>query len=995
MKKQSIKLFVLFISISLLFNSPGFVFAQGTEPPNNPEGTKDSTEISSTNHVYLPFTTSAGYAFKSADVVNQDYYPLVEEFNDPDIFTYTSPGRVYISDGVVHWNITRSGTEKQYVYREIPPFSGDVKLIVRGQINSWTNNCKVRAGIGSRLAEYGETRDNSGVSINFSFDGGGCSTNGPNIGATGVRLDAQESYCNFTGNWLWINRGIPYTAELTISNGNASLSVPGVGTSTGVPIYEGNYNMLFVGDTAGGDWPSCSGTVDSMTVEPLVKTGISLDIDVPKEITVDENTGWYRQNPADLKVRVTNNTDEAFSGTVGITSSDSSRLVFNANDKILLSPISLNPGQSSDLNLNMWVQPMSNSSITFTANVFDLKWASVSTSKAIMNVPTAHIHPVVVVPGLFGSWKNEFGQWVIDPFTSRYDNLLEELRVAGYEDNISLFTYPYNWMEDIDITGKKNLGKKIDEYLSLASNSGRNYIDLSSVDIVSHSQGGLVSRAYIEGTEYDGDVNKLITLGTPHRGVPQAYKQAEGLQISDDILGQILVSVFRWQAREHYYCTWDKIKVVCNVTNPDLYYFIQDYFPSARELFPDNGYLYPWSYLIDFKDHKTIHPYGIYNNDFLMSLQKDIHKLFSRLGPGNVIAVAGDRKSKDTDIYYFVKQQSKQDEPLWSKGKVVEVQKGSGDKTVPLYSADLSLWDKRSITKIVQLSDDGSKPIEHGYMPTQLQQTVVDILTSTRPFFAQGYRDIPFQEHPTNYNKFYLGFYILSPVEVQIKDPLGRRLGMDFDTGKELLEIPDAFISRSALPDEPDFFFVPEPVDGEYQIELQGTAEGDFTVGSEFIDESGALKVAEFNGSTSLGALHNYSFSFDKTALPITPLNVEWYAPLNNEDNLREIVQNATLPIKFSIHDAQGNFVNDQNVLVMILDPTNPSSSIASFTVDSPGNHGNSDVIRINPDGEQYIVNLHLGDYNFEPGKAYTIIVDSLGQQRGESGFIIRDNKKP
>ncbi len=42
------------------------------------------------------------------------------------------------------------------------------------------------------------------------------------------------------------------------------------------------------------------------------------------------------------------------------------------------------------------------------------------------------------------------------------------------------------------------------------------------VIIIAHSMGGLVSRAYIEGTRYRGDVSALYTFGSPHLGTPIA-----------------------------------------------------------------------------------------------------------------------------------------------------------------------------------------------------------------------------------------------------------------------------------------------------------------------------------------------------------------------------------------------------------------------------------------------------------------------------------------
>lgn len=45
---------------------------------------------------------------------------------------------------------------------------------------------------------------------------------------------------------------------------------------------------------------------------------------------------------------------------------------------------------------------------------------------------------------------------------------------------------------------------------------------LSKVDVVAHSMGGLVTRAYITTNEYSGDINNLVMLGTPNNGAPLA-----------------------------------------------------------------------------------------------------------------------------------------------------------------------------------------------------------------------------------------------------------------------------------------------------------------------------------------------------------------------------------------------------------------------------------------------------------------------------------------
>lgn len=46
---------------------------------------------------------------------------------------------------------------------------------------------------------------------------------------------------------------------------------------------------------------------------------------------------------------------------------------------------------------------------------------------------------------------------------------------------------------------------------------------LSSIDIVGHSEGGLIGRYYVQKLGGHRRVRKLVTLGTPHRGVPLAW----------------------------------------------------------------------------------------------------------------------------------------------------------------------------------------------------------------------------------------------------------------------------------------------------------------------------------------------------------------------------------------------------------------------------------------------------------------------------------------
>jgi WD40 repeat protein len=186
---------------------------------------------------------------------------IVETFDSSQGFIQTSPN-VYIADGRVIWHFERSDGE-QYVYRSIPPFSGDVRLVARGQIDDWTSNCGVQAGIG--------TEPGTGLSIAFSAFGGGCPAESAVIDTfVGVSLEHyEEKVCEYTGDWLWVDASSPYTAELTTLDGTAALAVEGVGTAAGTAYYQGPYTTLWVGNSGHGDWPECWGVIESFTIEPL------------------------------------------------------------------------------------------------------------------------------------------------------------------------------------------------------------------------------------------------------------------------------------------------------------------------------------------------------------------------------------------------------------------------------------------------------------------------------------------------------------------------------------------------------------------------------------------------------------------------------------------------------------------------------------------------------------------------------------------------------
>ena len=186
--------------------------------------------------------------------------PLVfESFNANQGFQSTS-NRLKIANGKIFWDVRRNEGD-QYLYQNIPTITGNVRLTVVGQINESDGNCAIGVGIGDKLG--------SGMAINFGYYGTGCSQQGTVITASGATFNMQESYCNFTGDWLWINPKTPTRVELTTNSSSAELAVEGIGKTTGSLDYMGDYNLLWVGMRGNGDSPYCSGEIHSIEIEPL------------------------------------------------------------------------------------------------------------------------------------------------------------------------------------------------------------------------------------------------------------------------------------------------------------------------------------------------------------------------------------------------------------------------------------------------------------------------------------------------------------------------------------------------------------------------------------------------------------------------------------------------------------------------------------------------------------------------------------------------------
>lgn len=401
--------------------------------------------------------------------------------------------------------------------------------------------------------------------------------------------------------------------------------------------------------------------------------------------------------------------------------------------------------------------------------------------------------PVIVVPGIMGSWKKtQASELEFDPILGTYENLIETLDENGYEEGKDLFRFPYEWRSGNAMTAAL-LQSKINEIKTQAN--------WPRVDIVAHSMGGLVAREYIQTLNGDANVDQLITLGTPHNGAPRSYLQWEGGEFGIKLRDNLLEFIFQQEAEENGYgSVFDYIRKAP--------------IPSVRELLPT----YPYLRNVSETELMTYASPQYPRNVFLENLKT--LAAMRKLSDVSFTNIAGKTADDSTIEKIRVNDSSIEliNDPeaivLWGHGKPDGyddfiggdrgLELGPGDGTVPLNSAKDIASDE--LIELASGHDDlPSDAAEIVYKTLTGSETSASIIKKSQP--ASILLVMPF-----------------SPVDIQVVSPSGLKIGKDFESDGFLNEIPGAYYTGSDTKNE--FVTIPNPEDGEYKILARGTDGG-------------------------------------------------------------------------------------------------------------------------------------------------------------------------
>ena len=156
-----------------------------------------------------------------------------------------------------------------------------------------------------------------------------------------------------------------------------------------------------------------------------------------------------------------------------------------------------------------------------------------------------------------------------------YGGLLRRLYNLGYRTGESFWVYAYDWTQSNAQSGR-GLAEFINKLLA-------EHPSWRSVDVVSHSMGGIVTRAAI--VFHKAPVRKAVYLATPHYGAPRAYFTLHPAAKTDLLGGWIdQAAQFLWR--------WT-LKMRAELGLKQKLKSIAQKVDSVYELLPDHHYLTP------------------------------------------------------------------------------------------------------------------------------------------------------------------------------------------------------------------------------------------------------------------------------------------------------------------------------------------------------------------------------------------------------------------
>lgn len=481
--------------------------------------------------------------------------------------------------------------------------------------------------------------------------------------------------------------------------------------------------------------------------------------------------------------------------------------------------------------------------------------------------------PVVIVPGMLASFDKklmyqdkEDNKWGFVPFGNVYKALINELRASGFEEGKTLFIAHYDWRKPVSENWSKYLKPKIEE---AKQKSGR-----EKVDLVAHSMGGLLSRAYIQSDSYGNDVNKLVMMGTPNFGASEAYVVWEGGLYPE---GWIYPYKLFFDTMER--------RLIKTRNRNDLKrpLSFREFFPSVKDLLPTVPFVKDGAGMMELSEMKD-------KNDFLINLNNNIDVLKSNVGNNTRIYYGLTGKTMEEITVNPIDEQADAILERWRDGHPIPyppvASSTQGDETVLLSSAGVSGIDDFQLdgSSHVKIPDDARFTI-----PWFLNPPVLMYVPQPFRALAQNLLITPFARADGDEYvapDSMLGFTVSPNVDFEVVDPDGKILS------REENKIGDDAYFDDDQDDDTDIILVVirNPKVGKYTLNLKGNSAGDYYVDSTFVNSNGNFEDSN-NGTIEQGGIKTLEATVSETdGITLPPSDDETTSDSSTSENKKEIL---------------------------------------------------------------------------------------------------------
>jgi pimeloyl-ACP methyl ester carboxylesterase len=386
-------------------------------------------------------------------------------------------------------------------------------------------------------------------------------------------------------------------------------------------------------------------------------------------------------------------------------------------------------------------------------------------------IPTpTPLAPLVLLPGFGGSWNHENMILGIEKSQSDW-YMTPGIKVYdGLIETLKNAGYKTEGEDKNFFIFNYNWTKPVVSVAEDLKNYIQNVVKPSSeekIDLVGHSLGGLVARTYVQNNQ-DNPVDQLLTIGSPLKGIPSIYYLWEGGNLNKSFSGwqRIGAGLLLHLRKSGFSTTMEAVRSVV---------------PSLKDLLPTFNYL---------KQNSQEKPLSQMSqkNDWLIALNNSLPNHFISIA-NNLVGIL----PNSTIRWFNVSNPPWVDHllGLWTDGKPENEEYTNGDQTVLAESATLNG------AKIFNLEN-----INHMALITSIsgQQKIMEVLGLTPSLISTISTNINYEPA--------LVFQIASPATLEIFDNEGNSVGLG--DGKLMI--------------------VPNAQSGEYQVQLKGTATGQYNL---------------------------------------------------------------------------------------------------------------------------------------------------------------------